>query len=83
MFIDSHAHFDRFVKDGTFDEILEHAREAGVNEMVAIGGNVPANALSLRLARDYPGFIYGCAGYDRDEATKRRAQLREPQTRAK
>jgi TatD DNase family protein len=79
MFFDSHAHFDRFVKDGTFDEILERAREAGVSEMVAVGGNAPANALSLRLAREHPGRIYGCAGYDRDEATKRRVPLAEPQ----
>jgi TatD DNase family protein len=70
MLIDSHAHFDRFVKDGSFPEILKQAREAQVLEMVAIGGNAPANALSLKLAQEYPGSIYGCAGYDRDEATE-------------
>jgi len=68
MFIDTHVHFDRFVKDGTFPGILEHALEAKVLEMVAIGGNAPANALSLKLAREYPGRIFGCAGHDRDEA---------------
>jgi TatD DNase family protein len=68
MFFDSHVHFDRFVKEGTFGEILESAKEAGVDEMVAIGGNAPANALSLKLAKDHPGRIFGCAGYDRDEA---------------
>jgi Tat protein secretion system quality control protein TatD with DNase activity len=78
MFIDSHVHFDRFVKDGTFVEILEHAKEAQVHEMVAIGGSSEANALSLKLAQEHPGRIFGCAGYDRDEATKRRAPL-EPQ----
>ena len=75
MFIDSHAHCDRFVKDGTFEEILERAGEAQVHQMVAIGGNAPANVLSLKLAQEHPGRIHGCAGYDRDEATKRR----EPQ----
>jgi TatD DNase family protein len=69
MFIDSHVHFDRFVKDGTFDEILANAREAKVCEMVAIGGNSVANALSLKLAEEHSGRIFGCAGYDRDEAT--------------
>jgi len=78
MFIDSHVHFDRFVKDGSFEEILEHAKEAQVHEMVAIGGSSEANALSLKLAQEHPGRIFGCAGYDRDEATKRRAPL-EPQ----
>ncbi|WP_372808033.1 TatD family hydrolase [Pontiella sp.] len=70
MFIDTHVHFDRFVKDGSFAEILEHAKEAQLHEMVAIGGSAEANALSLKLAEEYPGRIFGCAGYDRDEATE-------------
>jgi TatD DNase family protein len=70
MFIDSHVHFDRFVKDGTFDEILAAAKEARVHEMVAIGGSTEANTLSLKLAGEYPGRIFGCAGYDRDLATE-------------
>ena len=69
MFIDTHVHFDRFVKDGSFSEILNHAQEAQVLEMVAIGGTAEANARSLKLAEEYPGRIFGCAGYDRDEAT--------------
>ncbi len=70
MFIDTHVHFDRFVKDGSFDELMRNAKEAGVLEMVAIGGTPEANALSLKLAEDHPGCIFGCAGYDRDEAEK-------------
>jgi len=79
MFIDSHVHFDRFVKDGTFDEILANAKTAGVLEMVAIGGSTEANALSLKLAEEHPGCIFGCAGYDRDLATEAydSAELRE------
>jgi TatD DNase family protein len=69
MFIDTHVHFDRFVKDGTFSDILDSAKEAQVHEMVAIGGNASANELSLKLAKEHPGRIFGCAGYDRDEAT--------------
>ena len=69
MFIDTHVHFDRFVKDGSFGELMKNAREAKVLEMVAIGGTPEANALSLKLAEEYPGTIFGCAGYDRDEAT--------------
>jgi TatD DNase family protein len=69
MFFDSHVHFDRFVKDGSYAEMLDHAKEAEVHEMMAIGGNAPANALSLKLAGEHPGRIFGCAGYDRDEAT--------------
>lgn len=70
MFIDSHVHFDRFAKDGYLPDLLRNAKEAKVFEMVAIGGTAEANALSARLAEDYPGCIFGCAGYDRDEAEK-------------
>jgi TatD DNase family protein len=70
MFIDTHVHFDRFVEDGSFSEVLQHAKDAQVHQMVAVGGSVEANALSLRLAEEYPGRIFGCAGYDRDEAEK-------------
>jgi TatD DNase family protein len=79
MFIDSHVHFDRFVKDGTFSEILANAKEVEVLEMVAIGGSADANTLSLKLAEEYPGRIFGCAGYDRDLATENCdfAELRE------
>jgi TatD DNase family protein len=70
MFIDTHVHFDRFVEDGTFPEVVGRAVEAGVLEMVAIGGSSEANALSLKLAEEHPGRIFGCAGYNRDEATE-------------
>ncbi len=69
MFIDTHVHFDRFVKDGSFPELMENAKAAKVLEMVAIGGTPEANARSLKLAEEHPGCIFGCAGYDRDEAT--------------
>jgi TatD DNase family protein len=88
MFIDSHVHFDRFVKDGTFAQILSNAKEAGVHEMVAIGGNAPANELSAKLAKEHPGRIFGCAGYDRDEATSEldfgllREQISDPLVKA-
>ncbi|NLX24555.1 MAG: TatD family hydrolase [Lentisphaerae bacterium] len=70
MFVDTHVHFDRFVKNGSFSERLKNAREAQVLEMLAIGGSPEANALSLQLAKDHPGCIFGCAGLDRDEADK-------------
>jgi len=88
MFIDTHVHFDRFVKDGSFPELMKNAKEVKVLEMVAIGGTPEANALSLKLAAEFPGCIFGCAGYDRDEATKDcdfaalRAFVSDPRVRA-
>ncbi len=70
MFIDTHVHFDRFVREGSFPELMKNAKAAKVLEMVAIGGTPEANALSQKLAEEYPGCIFGCAGYDRDEAAK-------------
>ncbi len=70
MFIDTHVHFDRFVQDGTFPEVLARAQEARIHGMVAVGGNAEANTRSLELAQKHPGRIFGCAGYDRDEATQ-------------
>lgn len=68
MFIDTHVHFDRFVKEGTFSDLLTHAKEAHISKMLAVGGSSEANALSLRLATEHSGLIFGCAGYDRDVA---------------
>lgn len=70
MFIDTHVHFDRFVKEGSFSELMKNAHEAKVLEMVAVGGTPDANALSLKLAKEYPGCIFACAGLDRDETDK-------------
>jgi len=55
---------------------------------MAIGGNPEANALSLKLAEEHPGRIFGCAGYDRDEAaggydlTELRGYLEDPMVKA-
>lgn len=65
MFFDTHVHFDDFVEDGSFDAILRRAEASKVWEMVAIGGSPEANRLSLKLAKEYPGKIFGSAGYDR------------------
>ncbi len=79
MFIDTHVHFERFVKEGALEAMLARARDAEVREMVAIGGSAPANECVLKLAEEHPGRIFGCAGYDRDEAVHRPdlAALRE------
>lgn len=70
MFIDTHVHFDSFVQKDELDGLLERAAESFIEKMVAIGGSKEANELSLTLAGAYEGRIFGCAGYDRDEADK-------------
>lgn len=67
MWIDSHAHVDAFVGDGTWPAVRERARLAGVSDIVAIGGTPSANALALQLAES-DAAIHAVIGYDRDEA---------------
>lgn len=65
MFFDTHVHFDDFVEDGSFESVLERATVSNVHQLLAVGGSVEANRLSLKLAKEYPGRIFGSAGYDR------------------
>lgn len=65
MFLDTHVHFDDFVKDGTLDGVLERAAAAGVSRMLAVGGSPEANALAQELAGTFPAQIFAAAGYDR------------------
>jgi TatD DNase family protein len=67
-FIDTHVHFDDFVREGELEALLNRAQEAQVVKLLSIGGSEAANALSLLLAEEYPGRIFGCVGYDRDLA---------------
>jgi len=48
-------------------------------KMLAVGGSPEANELSLKLAKQFPGLIFGSVGYDRDLAGKANdiAALRE------
>ncbi len=62
---DSHVHFDEFARDGRVSEVLTNARSAGVERIVAIGGNADANRLALSIASDNKGVLCSC-GYDRD-----------------
>ncbi len=68
MFFDTHVHFDDFVRDGSFDAVLERAQTSSVHQMLAVGGSPAANALSLTLTAQFPGKIFGSVGYDRDLA---------------
>jgi TatD DNase family protein len=65
MFFDTHIHFDDFVEDGSFDDVLKQAELSNVWKMLSVGGSPEANELSLKLARDFSGRIFGSVGYDR------------------
>jgi TatD DNase family protein len=71
MLIDSHAHLDVPNYDADRDEVINRAREAGVEMMLEICGSDVAKGsldVGLRLAEDYP-FIYAAIGLHPHEAS--------------
>ncbi len=66
---DTHAHFDAFT-DTEAAEVLRRARGAGVARIVAVGGNLRANAAVLRVAAAHPEMLRAAVGIDRDGAAQ-------------
>lgn len=66
--VDSHMHFDTFLESGEAGEVVERARQEGVEKIVAIGGTAGANRHAVELAAEYAGEVFATVGYDRDEA---------------
>jgi TatD DNase family protein len=69
MFIDSHAHLDGKQFDSDREQVIERAREAGVQAIVAIGnGDGPGDVdCGIRLAEKYD-FVYATLGIHPHEA---------------
>lgn len=71
MFIDSHAHLDVPHYNADRDEVINRARQSGVELMLEICGSDIAEGsldVGLKLAEDYP-FIYAAAGAHPHEAS--------------
>ncbi len=69
--VDSHCHLDDEQFDPDREQVIERAREAGVDRMMAIGtGDGPPDLeAAVRLARQYP-FIYATVGVHPHDAAK-------------
>lgn len=57
--IDTHAHLDEFDE---MEPIIERAREAGVDAIIAVGANMRACRSTLQWADAYPGYVYPALG---------------------
>ena len=70
MFIDTHAHltFPEFAAD--LPEVIERAKDARLEAIVNIALDDEAVERSLRISRDYPGFIFTGAGLHPQEASE-------------
>ena len=66
--IDSHVHFDIFDRAGELERVIDRARAAGVNQMIAIGGSDEANERVVRISSAFSRVVYGVVGFDRDKA---------------
>jgi len=68
ILVDSHVHFDDFRQTGDLDDVVTRAVEAGVENLLAVGGGPAENDLAVELAHAYPGIIRAVVAYDRDNA---------------
>ncbi len=60
--IDTHTHLDGFARRGELPAVLERARAAGVDAMIAIGTEPADWTLYRELARAHPGRVYYAVG---------------------
>ena len=80
MIIDTHAHLDMDQYDADRDEVIERARQNGVDYILNIGCDVESSARSLELAEQYD-FIYATAGiHPHDVKSIDGNHLRRPET---
>ena len=60
--IDTHTHLDSFAASGALPGILERARAAGLEGMIAIGTAPDDWSVHRDIARDYPGLVHATVG---------------------
>jgi TatD DNase family protein len=60
--IDTHTHLDGFARRGELAGVLDRARAAGLEAMIAIGTEPGDWALYRELAREYPGVVHYTVG---------------------
>ncbi len=67
--IDSHAHLDRKRFHADLDAVLERAREAGVDTVIAIGTDLASSRRARDLAHRHPG-VWAAAGVHPHDADR-------------
>ncbi len=67
MFFDTHVHFHETDGDRGIDDLVTRAAAAGVNRLVAVGGDCPMNRMAVEAARRYPESVWPAIGFDRDQ----------------
>ena len=62
MFSDSHAHLDFDSFDPDRGDVIQRAKDIGLQFIINIAIDLPGTRNSIGLAKDYPGFIFATAG---------------------
>lgn len=81
MLIDTHAHIwwpsfsDESAGKDSLDSVIERARLAGVEKIIAPGTNIPSSLMAIELAKKYPGIIYPTVGVHPEDVTDARLQI--------
>jgi TatD DNase family protein len=57
MLFDTHSHIDQEDFDADRAEVVERARQAGVETIVAVGTTAPTSAVCVELAARFPGVL--------------------------
>lgn len=60
--IDSHCHFESYIKQGNLEEILQNAKRANVSKMIAVGTHDNDWPTYHKLSTEHPQTIYYSVG---------------------
>jgi len=60
MMIDTHVHINEI---NGIEQVIQRAKRAGVNRIVAVGMDIDSNRATLSLAHQFPETIYPALGY--------------------
>jgi len=66
--VDSHAHFDGADHARLAPILVRRAADAGVGQIVAVGGCPETNRAAIDAARRFPLSVFAALGYDREQA---------------
>lgn len=67
---DSHCHLQYQDYDNDRDEVIQHAKNAGVQYIVCVGTDLEESQKALELANKYPDYIYATVGNHPYQANK-------------
>ena len=80
MLVDTHCHLDFPEFDQDRDEVIQRARECGINYIINIGSSLEGSESSLGLSQKYAS-VYASIGIHPHEADKFNQEIREAVSR--